>query len=111
MTLSKRRFTDTVRVVKETPGHRNEFGEFVPGQTSETVYPASIQPISLRDTESVGGGQLSQRLTVFVPVPNALIAARDNSPGDTVRIGADAYTVTESQSWSTWTRAILLREP
>lgn len=105
MRLSKRRFPDTITRKRETPGHRNENGVYVPGSTETVDFAANVQPISLEDNEFVGGSQLSQRLTVYMPQADALV------PEDSVDYDGHEFTVEESQFWQrSHTRAIILRE-
>ena len=109
--LPARRFPDTITRRRESPGHRNQFGEFVPGTVEETDFPASVQPMSLQDADFAGGVQVSHRLSVYVPEPDALAAAFDQSNADTALVYGLEFTVEESQSWRrSHTRAILLRE-
>ena len=89
---------------------RNQFGEFVPGMVTETELRASVQPMSLKDADFAGGVQVSHRLSVHVPEPDALSAAFEDDAADRVVVGGLAYAVEESQSWrGSQTRAILLR--
>ena len=77
----------------------------------ETALRASVQPLSLEDSDFAGGVSVSHRLTVFVPQPGALSAAFDEALADTVIVDGDEYVVEQSQSWRrSHTRAILLRE-
>ena len=46
---------------------RNFYGEFEPGPVVETIYPARVLPLSLEDSDFVGGVSLLERLKVFVP--------------------------------------------
>ena len=132
------RFPDTITRIRETPGHRNEFGEWQAGTTEEQEFPASVQPVLLEDLTVPEGERLSHRLKLYVPhspenqvrgfgpgygpgfartrqtgaVSNALLAAFDDQGADKVRIGTapEVYEVVESQSWRSHTRAIVLRE-
>ena len=111
MRLAARRFPDTITRKRTTPGMRNQFGEFVPGMETETELRASVQPMSLKDADFAGGVQVSHRLSVHVPEPDALSAAFEDDAADRVVVGGLAYAVEESQSWrGSHTRAILLRE-
>ena len=66
--LSLRRFPHGVVRRRQQPGMRNQFGEFVPGQTVEVILPASIQPAKLEELALPEGSRYSERLVVFVPV-------------------------------------------
>ena len=110
MTLSPRRFPDTIARKRQTPGHRNDFGEFVPGATEETEFPASVQPISLEDEDAVEGSRLDERLTVYIPQPQALVAAFGDREADICVVDGVEYTVEKTRSWrGSHTRAIVLR--
>ena len=104
-------FPDTITRRRQAPGARNEFGEFEPGEVTEAELSASIQPLSLKDADEVGGVKVSHRLSVHVPEPGALAAAFDEAPADVVIVDGSEFVVEESQSWrGSHTRAILLRE-
>lgn len=110
MKLSARRFPHTIVRKRETPGHRNEFGEFVPGAVQETALRANVQPLSLEDEDVIEGSRLDERLKVFVPEPDALVAAFDDRQADAVLVDGVEFTVEKSRSWrGSHTRAILLR--
>ena len=111
MTLAARRFPQTVTRRRTMPGYRNDHGEWVPGTVSETDLRASVQPVTLEDADHAAGVQVSHRLTIYVPEPDALAAAFDESVVDVVVYRGLDYVVEESQSWpGSHTRAILLRE-
>ena len=111
MKLPARRFPDTVTRKRETPGHRNQYGEYVPGMVEETDLRASVQPMTLEDADFVGGVQVSHRLSVYVPEPGALSAAFEDAAADKVVVDGHEFVVESSQSWrGSHTRAILLRE-
>ena len=57
------------------PGHYNEHDEYVEGAVEETTLRASVQPLSLEDADEAGGVSVSERLSVYVPEPDALSAA------------------------------------
>ena len=110
MRLAARRFPDTLTRKRTMPGHRNEFGEYVEGSVEETTLRASVQPMSLEDADDAGGVSVSERLSVYVPEPDALSAAFEDSTADTVEVDGLEYLVEQSQSWrGHHTRAILLR--
>ena len=111
MSLSARRFPDSITRKRGTPGHRNEFGEWVPGTLEETEFRASVQPLTLEDSNNAGGVAVSERLSVLVPVAGALVAAFDDSTADKAEIDGLEYTVESTQSWRrNHTRAIVIRE-
>ena len=106
-----RRFPDTITRLRETPAERNSAGEHVQDATVETELAASVQPISLSDADIVGGAQLSESFKIFIPSPDALVAAVDDSVADRVLWNGKTFTVVESRSWSrSHTRATVLRE-
>ena len=65
--LALRRFPNQVVRRRQGPGIRNFYGEFVPGAIVETIYPARVLPLSLEDSDFVGGVSLVERLKVFMP--------------------------------------------
>ena len=66
--------------------------------------------MSLEDADDAGGVSVSERLSVYVPEPDALSAAFEDSTADTVEVDGLEYLVEQSQSWrGHHTRAILLR--
>ena len=110
MKLSARRFPHTITRKRELPGDFNDFGEFVAGGTEEVTLRANVQPISLEDEDTVEGSRLDERLKVFVPVPDALVAAHGDRRADEVLVDGVQYVVEKSKSWrGHHTQAILLR--
>ena len=112
MSLARRRFPDRIVRRREGTGHRDQYGEFVPGAVTETEFPASVQPLALEDTDIAGGSIVGERVKVYVPAPDALAAAHESASADRVVL-ADLreFVVEESRSWSrSHTRATLLRE-
>ena len=65
--LALRRFPNEVVRRRQAPGAANFYGEFEPGTVIETIYPARVLPLSLEDSDFVGGTSLLERLKVFVP--------------------------------------------
>ena len=65
--LALRRFPNEVVRRRQGPGTTNFYGEFEPGAVVETIYPARVLPLSLTDSDFVGGAALVERLKVFVP--------------------------------------------
>ena len=110
--LSPRRFPDRITRRRQGPGRRNEFGEFVPGDVVETAFKASVQPLAIEDTDFVGGSMLSERMKVYVPEADALVAAFEDRKADYVALDdGRVFVVEESRSWTgSHTRAILLRK-
>ena len=133
--LALRRFPNEVVRRRQGPGTRNFYGEFEPGPVVETIYPARVLPLSLEDSDFVGGVSLLERLKVFVPrgiarrrgegdalewggddgtlidddsVP--FLAAFDDRQADILVYAGAAYVVEESQSWPRYSRVIALRE-
>ena len=107
---SPRRFPGTITRRRQGVGDRNTAGEYVPGTMTETDFRASVQPLELEDSDIAGGASLEERLRVYVPVPDALMAAFDDREADEVVYDGTTYTVEESRSWpGSHTRATILR--
>ena len=110
MRLSARRFPHSITRKRQLPGEFNDFGEFEPGAVEEVELRANVQPISLEEQDAAEGGRLDQRLRVYVPQPDALIAAFEDRQADAVLVDGVEYTVERSRSWcGSHTRATLLR--
>lgn len=109
--LSLRRFPESVTRRRQEPGYRDERGRWVPGIVNTVAMRASVQPLDLEDSDIAGGVQLSERLKIYVPEENALVAAFEDREADEVIYGGETYTVIESRSWQGGhTRATMLRE-
>ena len=103
-------YRDTITRRRRSPGGYDEnTGAPVPGVVTETELRASVQPLAIEDSDFVGGVQLVERIKVYVPESDALVAAFDQSVADEVVIGTKTYTVEVSRSWPTHTRATVLR--
>ena len=76
MSLAPRRFPDTITRKRTAPGGFVR-GSYQPGATTETELAASVQPLALEDSDLVGGSQLVERLKVYIPEEDALVAAAD----------------------------------
>ena len=110
MTFSPRRFPDTITRLRTAPADRSAAGEYVEGTVTSTEHRASVQPIALTDTDIVGGVSLVERFKVYVPEPDALRAAFDDSIADRVVIAGREFVVEEARSWpGSHTRATILR--
>ena len=113
MRLAGRRFPDRIVRRRFGPETVNGFGEAEPpGPATETELRASLQPITTEDLDLVEGNRLLERWTVYVPGPEALIAAREFAPADMVTLaGRGDFVGERSESWSgSHTKATLLRE-
>ncbi|MCY4498407.1 MAG: hypothetical protein OXC14_14100 [Rhodospirillaceae bacterium] len=109
--LSPRRFPDIITRRRQAPGAYNSAGEYVEGAVTETELWASVQPLSAEDVDAVEGARLSDRLKVYVPEPDALVAAFVDREADHVVWLGQNFTVIESRSWpGSHTRATILRE-
>ena len=86
--LALRRFPNEVVRRRQGPGNFNEYGEFEPGPVVETIFPARVLPLSLEDSDFVGGVSLLERLKVFVPCG----IARRRGQGDTLTWGDGVLT-------------------
>ena len=62
--LALRRFPNEVVRRREGPGDFDEYGEFVAGAIVETIFPARVLPVTLEDSDFVGGVSLLERLKV-----------------------------------------------
>ena len=71
--LALRRFPNEVVRRRQAPGGFNQFGEFEPGPLVETIFPARVLPLSLEDSDFVGGTSLLEPFEDFR-------AARDRAP-------------------------------
>ena len=118
MTMAAAGATEIVRL-REAPGVYDATGRWQPGAVVETVLLASVQPLGLTDTETVGGAQYRDRLRVFVPDARPLgdlddaplVGAFADRLADRVQIDGADYVVEFSESWPGHTEAVLLREP
>ena len=98
-TLAPRRFPDRITRLRQMEGTVNKAGEWEPGAVIETVFAASVQPIKVEDVDAVEGARLSERLKVYLPIADALMAAGETFEADLVRWKGRTYTVIESRSW------------
>ena len=70
-----------------------------------------MQPVSLEDDVTEGGGRVSERLKVYVPEVDVLRAAFDTGKrADRVRWFNREYKVERSEAWGKYTQAVLFRE-
>ena len=110
MTLSPRRFPDTILPRRSAPGDRNAVGEYIEGAMVETAFRAAVQPIALTDADIAGAVGLVERFKIFVGEADALRAAFNDSVADRVLWGGETFTVVESRSWpGSHKRATILR--
>ena len=112
MSFTARRFPDTItRRRFPGTGSFNSFDEYVPDPPVERDLRASVQPLLLEDADTAAGVRYSNRFKVYVPEPDALAAAFEESVADKVVYDGMEYVVTESASWSgSHTQAVILRE-
>ena len=81
--LALRRFPTEVIRLRHGPPTRNIYGETVAGQLVRTIHPARVLPLSLEDSNFVGGVSLVERLKVYSPIG---IQRKLGTP-DTIRWG------------------------
>ena len=107
-----RRFPHEIIRRRRGPDTVNAYGEAEPGTETLTALQANLQPISRDDLVLADGDRLRERITAYVPEPDALLAVRENAPSDHVLIQERGeFTVESSATWfGSHTRAILLRE-
>ena len=65
--LALRRFPDEVVRKRQGQGAFNRYGEYETAGPTETIFPARVLPLSLTDSDFVGGVSLVERIKVFVP--------------------------------------------
>ena len=106
------KYPDLITRRRQAPGDFNDYGEWVPGATSEIDLAANVQPLGLEDVDFVGGPALfSNRMKVYTPFPNTLEAAFEDRDADHVTIDGDQFVVEKSETWRNHhTKALLLRE-
>ena len=111
-TVAALRYRDTITRRRYDGGDYNDVGRWVRGEATETAMRGSVQPVALEDLDRPGeGARLVGRLRIYVPASSGgLRGAEDGGEADQVVYGGKVYTVEESRTWATHTRAILLRE-
>ena len=93
--LALRRFPNQVVRRRYGPSTTNFYGEAVPGPITQTIFPARVVPLSLEDSDFVGGGQLVERLKAFVPrgtARNLGVAEPLSWSGGVLRWGGEPIT-------------------
>ena len=87
----------TVRRIVQT---FNDFGE-VEESITDTVVPASVQPMDLTDDESVAGVSAEDRRAIFMR----------EAPGisDEIVLGGEAYNIQDIQAWPNHARVVVVR--
>ena len=110
MKKSRRRFPHSITRKRQAAGAFNDFGEFVAGAVEETTLRANVQPLGNEDEDVVEGSRLDERLKVYVPEPDALVAAFEDRQADMVIVDGIEFVVEKSRSWpGSHTRAVVLR--
>lgn len=105
------RFPHRVTRIRQLEGDFNSRGEWTPGAEFEDELRASVQPIVVEDRDLVEGAGLSDRIKVYTPEPDALLAAFDDREADKIRWDGEVYTVIAARTWTgKHTRAVCLRE-
>ena len=111
MKLSARRFPHSITRRRQAAGDFNEFGEFVPGTVEEVTLRASVQPLENEDEDVVEGSRIDERIKVFVPQADALVAAYRDRQGDLVLVDGVEFAVVQARNWrGSHTRAICQRQ-
>ena len=98
-------------------------GVWAPGAVTEAVLLASVQPLTLEDSDGVDGAQYRDRRKVYVGLLEVtaegfaeatappLAAAYEDRRADRVLIDGLDYVVESSMSWPSHVEAVVLREP
>ena len=109
--LVARKLPDTITRRRPGPSQQDEYGRRIEPVYTETELRANVQPVVLEDEDQEDGIQLQDRLRVYVPGPDSLLAARLDAEADRVVWEGADYVVHSTQKWPrAHTRAILLRE-
>ena len=87
----------TVRRIVQT---FNDFGE-VEESITDTVVPASVQPMDLTDDESVAGVSAEDRRAVFMREAPAI--------SDEIVLDGEAYNIQDIQAWPNHARVVVVR--
>ena len=107
--MRPKRFPDTITRRRESPGMRNNFGEWIPGSTTDEEFSASVQPVSLEDENLLEGARSIERIKVLIPEPDVLRAAFDDAAADVVVFESREFTTEKTMAWPKHTAAIASR--
>lgn len=107
-------FGEDATLVREAPGARNEYGEWVPGAPVETAIRVTWQPAPGKDRWSnfarvveEGGLRLEGLAVVYATVE--LFAAGDGTTGDIVSRGGTRHRVRAVEAWPGFWAALVER--
>ena len=82
------------------------------GQIEVESIRVNLQPLTLEDSDFVGGEQVTERLKCYSPHPGALLAAIEDSVADEIVHDGKVFIVEKTEQWTGGhTKAILLRQP
>ena len=110
MSLSFRRFPDTITRRRSSGPYQDDYGRKIDPQVTELEMACSVQPLALEDSDFAGGAQLVERLKCYIPSTEGdLQAAVDDGLADEVVYRGEVYAVEESRTWPKYTRAMLIR--
>ena len=107
-------FGEGATLLRRAEGSRDENGEWVPGQETETQIRLSIQPPPGKDKFAnfervieTGGLRLAGLVVVYSAVE--LRPAGDGTIGDLIRTGGVSYRVVAVESWGAYWTALAER--
>ena len=76
------RFPDRIVRLRQIEGEYNPAGEWQPGGVVEEKFSASVQPVTQQDLDAVEGSRLSERIVVYTPGEDVLLAASETAEAD-----------------------------
>lgn len=102
--LNDPEFTEPFELVQEQPGDRDEYGEWVPGETVTIPVRGAVMPMDLADErlqrlDLEGGARLIGAIEVFLPASaNAqpLRTGIGQTGGDVLRVDGKDFQVASS---------------
>ena len=87
------------QIVREAEGHRNEFGEWVPGETTTTDIQVVSEPLGEQDRLLLEEGIRFAEGRKFLTRAAASAVRAGVSDGDLFRYGNETYRVVRLQDW------------
>ena len=107
--LNSPNLTETAILVRQSPGSRNEYGEWVPGETSETAIIVATVPLSGDERAVLPEGLRERDLRKFWTRMDVSAIVAGETEGDVIRFHGIDYRTVQVDDWGGFRQILAVR--
>ena len=111
--MRRRNLRETARLLRQTDGSRDEFGEFVKGMEEAIDVEVVTAPITGRDRQVLPEGLRDRDLRTFwlQETVEAVEEGTDGHGGDRIEYDGSTWQVMLVENWGGFSQAVTVRQP